>query len=164
MPVKASVKFSFKTPKLDFTGTMSEIAEKIIIPDMRLGINRSIGIDNQPLPALEPSTIAAKSAARKDAKKTGGLKVAGLAGARGGSQQLVDTGRLRDSFQHEVVKTNHVRISLAADRAEIGYYLQAVGVGKKKKKFNFFGISQRAEFQAVSKMKQAVAGVLKNGR
>lgn len=153
-------------PKLDFTKQLLEVAEKVISPDMRLGINRSIGVDNQPFPQLEASTIAQKSGIRKSARKSGGLTGAGLSGARGGSQQLVDTGKLREAFQWVKVKTNHVRIMLTGDREKIGYYLQKEGVGKKKKKFNFFGISQRAEFQSISKMKQALNEALKkvNGR
>lgn len=159
--INFSSKMKIKLPNLDFTRTFEEIAERIIRPDMRLGINRGIGIDNQPFPPLEPSTIAAKTGARKKARKSGGLKKAGL--ASGGTQTLVDTGLLRESIDQTTIGRNHVKIFIDGQRAQVGYYLQKTGVGKKRKTFNFFGISQRAELQAIAKMnlalKQALAEV-----
>ena len=159
--LEAKITTKFKLPNLNFTKVLKGIADKVIMPDIRLGINRSIGIDGAPFPALEASTIKMKSGARKKAAKLGGLKKSGAAGARGGSQPLVDTGELRDNsiFSQEVA-TNHVRISIGSSRAKIAYFLQVVGVGHKRKQFNFFGISQRAEFQAISKMKEALKGSL----
>ena len=164
MAIEFRSKMKIKLPSLDFTKTFEDIADKIIRPDIRFGINRGIGIDGAPFPPLEPSTIAAKLGARKSARKTGGLKQAGLASS--GKQTLVDTGTLRESFEQETIKRNHVRVRIGGDRAQVGYFLQIAGVGKKKKKFNFFGISQRAEFQAISKMKQSLKEILGavNGR
>jgi len=157
--VKTTVKF--KAPDLDFTETLKEIADKIILPDIRLGINTSVGFDQKPFPELEASTKAAKADARSKARKAGGLLKAGLSGGRAGGQTLVDTGELRDrSMFSEKVAKNHVRIGIADGRNKIAYYLQEEGVGKKKKKFNFFGISQRAEFQAIAKMGQAIKNSL----
>ena len=158
MSIKFNSKMTIKLPNLDFTETFEEIAEKIIRPDMRFGINRGIGIDGAPFPALEPSTLAAKLGARSSARKSGGLKKSGLASS--GKQTLVDTGQLRDSFESEKVKRNHIRIRIGGNRQQVGYYLQVAGVGKAKKKFNFFGISQRAEFQAIAKMMQTLKKAL----
>ena len=164
--IKTSSKLTIKLPNLDFTKNLMDIAKTVIIPDIRFGINRSVGIDNKPFPQLEPSTIAKKSGVRKRAIKSGGLKKQSVAGARGGAKQLVDTGVLQESFEAERVKTNHVRISIDSDRDKIGYYLQKKGVGKKRKTFNFFGVSQRAELQSISKMKGAIGQALGevNGR
>ena len=166
MPVQVKTSVKIKLPKLDFTKVLQEVAEKIVIPDMRLGINRSVGIDQKPFQPLEASTLARKSGVRKSAKSKGGLGKVGLAGGRGGTQTLVDTGALRESFASHRIKTNHVRINIGPEREQVGYFLQVAGVGRKKKKFNFFGISQRAEFQAISKMKKALTDALKavNGR
>jgi hypothetical protein len=151
--IQVSAKMRIKLPDLDFTQTFQEIARDIICPDMRGGINRGIGIDNAPFPALEPATVASKAGARKRAQKAGTLTQAGLAGGRKGTQTLVDQGILRESFEYETVSKNHIRIFVGALRANVAKYLQIDGVGNKKKKFNFFGISQRAELQAIAKMK-----------
>ena len=161
MPIETKSRLTIKLPDLDFTQTFKEIADKIIIPDIQLGINRSMGIDGKPFPALEPATVAGKTGARKKARKGGGLKSAGVSGARGGSQQLVDTGELKDRSMESVqIARNHIRILIGPGRNKIAYYLQITGVGKKRKKFNFFGISQRAEFQAISKMRATLAKAL----
>lgn len=160
--IKASVRMTVKLPDLDFTRTFEEISRDVIIPDMRLGINRGIGIDGAQFPPLEQSTLDRKSGARKKARRGGGsLQKAGLAGSRGGSQTLVDKGVLRESFEYERVGVNHVRIFIGAIRAEVGKFLQIDGVGKKKKRFKFFGISQRSEFQAVAKMRARLAEILR---
>lgn len=154
-------KLTVKLPELDFTKTLEETAKQVIIPDMRLGINRGIGIDNRPFPKLEASTIARKAGIRKKVRKIAPLKDVGLAGARGGTQTLVDTGELRDqAMEQTTVKRNHVKIFLDTGRDQIGRFLQIQGVGKKKKKFHFFGISQRAEFQAISKMNANLQKIL----
>lgn len=158
---EVKTKMTIKLPDLDFTKTFEDVSRLVIIPDIRLGINRGIGVDGQEFPPLEPSTLLQKSGARKRALKSGGkLGTAGLAGGRGGTQTLVNTGLLRESFEYQRVATNHVRISISDVRSEIGKFLQIDGVGKKKKKFFFFGISQRAEFQAVALMRARLAEIL----
>lgn len=161
MPLQANVTVTIKLPDLDFTKELEDIAKNIILPDIRYGINTSVGIDQKPFPSLEPSTIKAKERARRGAKKKGGVIKMGMAGARGGAQQLVDTGEMRDnSMFAEKVKQNHVRIGFTASREKIAYILQEVGVGKKRKQFNFFGISQRSEFQAIAKIQSALKAAL----
>lgn len=159
--IQVKTRMTIKLPDLDFTKTFQEVAKDIICPDMRLGINRGIGVDGAQFPALEPSTLARKSGVRVKATKSGGkLSTAGLAGGRGGTQTLVDKGILRESFEYETVGKNHIRIFVGALRKEVGDILQLKGVGKKKKKFLFFGISQRAEFQAIAKMKGQLRATL----
>lgn len=152
MAIRFKSRMIMDLPNLDFTSIMKDVASKIIIPDMRFGINRSIGIDNKPFPELEPVTV--KQKAKRKAP-------------RGGTQQLVDTGQLRDAFTHSKRKRNHVRIRIKGERSEISKYLQVDGVGKRKKKFNFFGVSQRAELQSISlmgsRLKRIIAGVNKRG-
>ena len=165
--IQVKTKMTINLPNLDFTDTFQEIAKNIICPDMRLGINRGIGVDGNAFPPLEPETVARKSGARKGARKKGlTLAKAGLAGGRGGSQTLVDKGVLRESFDYERVGRNHVRIFLGSEREKIGKYLQIDGVGRKKKRFLFFGISQRAEFQAIAKMRAKLGEILEksNGK
>lgn len=175
MPIRASVRV-IKMPewKLDFTDELLQIAKTIVIPDMQGGINRSIGIDGEPFPALEPSTIAQKKGARKrnsserrQIKKATDVTVkSGLLGGGGGTKPLIDTGKLRDAFLFKRTGPNRVTISINSDRDEIAGYLQVTGVGKKKKKFNFFGMSERAELQAISFMRRSIGELLKklNGK
>lgn len=165
--IQVKTRMTIALPDLDFTQTFQDIAKNIICPDMRLGINRGIGVDGNNFPPLEPGTIARKTGARKSARKMGlTLTKAGLAGGRGGSQTLVDKGVLRESFDYERVGRNHVRIFVASERDKIAKYLQIDGVGRKKKRFLFFGISQRAEFQAITKMREKLGEILNksNGR
>lgn len=155
--ITATCTMRINIPPLDFTKVMSDAADKIIIPDIRFGFNRSVGIDNKPFPALEQSTIDAKRGIRKSVKKAGAkLADVGLAG----DKTLVDTGTLRESFYYKVIKTNHVRIFIDSVREKIAYYLQIDGVGKKKKTFHFFGISQRAELQCIPMMKKELNKIL----
>lgn len=159
--IEVKTRMTVKLPDLDFTQTLEEISKDIICPDMRLGINRGIGVDGAQFPALEPATLARKSGARKAVRKAGQkLSLAGLAGGRGGTQSLVDKGILRESFEYERVRRNHVRIFVGSLRAEVAKYLQVDGVGKKRKKFLFFGISQRAEFQGIAKMRGRLSQIL----
>lgn len=165
--IQAKARMTIKLPDLDFTKAFQEVAKDVICPDMRLGINRGIGVDGVQFPALEPATLERKRGVRLKATKSGGkLSTAGLAGGRGGTQTLVDKGVLRESFEYETVGKNHVRIFVGALRKEVGDILQLKGVGKKKKKFLFFGISQRAEFQAVAKMRARLGEILEksNGK
>lgn len=147
MSLKFRSKMTIKLPNLDFSDVLSDVANKVIIPDMRFGINRSVDIDNKPFPELEPTTIKIK-AKRK--------------APRGGSQPLVDTGQLRDGFLSRRIKKNHIRVSIKGERSEISKYLQVDGVGKARKKFKFFGVSQRAELQGISLMTQRLKRILRN--
>lgn len=141
MPLRFRSRAVVKIPNLDLTKELQDIAKNIIVKDIQGGINRSVGIDNVSFPALEPGTIKAK-------KRKGRPE--------GGAKPLVDTGTLRRSFETDKVSRNRVQVSINPDRDKIGAILQNEGVGAKKKKFNFFGISQRAEFQAISKLRSII--------
>lgn len=154
------------------------IANRIIVPLLVKGIDDQVTITGGSFPALEPATIERKSQktlksrakAHKTAKKHGANLDMLSKVVRGISNKtLIDTGTLRKSF---MVKKDFnlvqkaVEITINDDRKEIGGYLQIEGVGKKKKKFHFFGITDGMEKNAFDYMKKQIKKVTAkfNGR
>lgn len=144
--IKATINNTIKFPKFVFTEDLEYIAEKYFIPYMQDGIDRDESINGGPFPALEKRTI--------EAKRRKGLR----------DDKLIETGELRKSFKYRTEGATRVIIYLNDMRKDIGYYLQVVGVGKKKKHFNFFGISARMEQVAINHMKRKLRGQLVNAR
>jgi hypothetical protein len=119
-------------PQFDFTSELEAIAERIMIPSMQAGINSSIAIDGNALPANEPATSKRK----------------------GGKPPLIETGELRSSFYYVRLAKNKVKITLAAVRKNIGEYLQIDGVKTKSgvKYYRFFGINPTMNASAIEFM------------
>lgn len=141
-----TVKNTIKFPDLYLRDDLKFIADRIFIPYLETYINTQVGVDEKPLPDLEPSTIAIK--------KRKGLRL----------EKLIAEGKLRRSFYSANKGQNAVIVTINAERKEIGGYLQLEGVGKKRKKFNFFGISSRMERDAIRYMKDRLKDLLKNGK
>jgi len=137
--VKVVNKINF--PDITLQENLEYIAKNIIIPDIIRGIDDSMAITGMALPPLEPATIKRKWS----------------------NKPLIETGKLRSSFYFKPLGKNKVLISIAGDRKEIGGYLQVDGVGKKKKHFNFFGISVYASETAIEFIKKQLIGRLKGG-
>ncbi len=109
-------------PKINLQSTLEEIADKIIIQDIKNGISAGKAINGGSLPKNDPKTILRK----------------------GHSRQLIDTGELKESFSYHTVGKDRVIITIDSGRRKIGGYLQNDGVGKIKKYYRFFGISKDA--------------------
>lgn len=143
-----------------------ETAMQLVVADILAGIAQSKAISGGSLPSLEPSTIAAK----------------------GHEKPLVDKGKLSDEFTYRRVnmyRADKAEITIkpvtapasrkpkktksgrnargqAQDtpRDQVAFYLQVEGVGRKKKKFPFFGISQDAGAEIISLVDDIVARAL----
>lgn len=141
------------------------IANRIIIPLLTKGIDDQRTITGGAFPPLEESTIARKTgqtiALKKKTMKTMmkqgkdygtiGRTLQGIS-----SKTLIDTGKLRKSFDWWLKGNNGIVISIMMDRLEIGKFLQIDGVGRKKKKFHFFGISDGMQVNAISYLKKQI--------
>lgn len=145
--VNVEIKGNLKFPKEFVSQTdLLYIARSLFIPLLVQNIEDQMPITGGSYPPLEPSTIKSK------------IKTA----IRSPSMALINTGRLLRSFRANKIDKNSVQIDIASDRANIGYYLQEEGVGKKNKHFNFFGISQGMEAEAMDYLKQKIGKVVSN--
>lgn len=141
-----TIKNNIKFPKIFLRDDLKFIADRIFIPSIQRNIYAQVTLDEKPLPELEPSTVAIK--------KRKGLR----------PEKLIAEGKLVRSFFSENKGQNAVIVTLNSDRKDIGGYLQLEGVGKKKKKFNFFGISSRMERDAINYLKKRIKEIIKNGK
>lgn len=156
-------------PNLIFQDDLKHIANFIFIPQLQENMHRQVGVDNKPFPALEPETIARKSGAilkraftkkgkiRESASKT--IEKAGL--GLFSNKTLFETGKLVSSFISRARGKSTVIVTLNAGRKDVGTALQIDGVGNKKKKFNFFGVSRDMQEDATKYMKKRIQEELK---
>lgn len=183
-----TIKNTIHFPKLEFQKDLRFIADNIFIPEIQANIDRGEAIDGGAYPALDTKTIARKSG--KISKSSGKLikkaerlekaaESSGLREARSFLKQsgkyrslassfsvktLIETGKLIRSFYSENLGKGSVRITLKADRKDIGKYLQIDGIGKAKKHFNFFGINPKMENKAMAYIKNKIDEAIKNGK
>lgn len=139
--IKASIKGELNFPKLELANDLLHIANRIFIPFIQEAIDAGRGVDGERHPPLEPSTIRMKK----------------------GPQKLIETGKLRVAFRTRKVGVNAVTIDLRPDRDRIGEYLQIEGVGRRKKKFIFFGVSTEMERRAIDFINLQVRKAIKRG-
>lgn len=162
--IMVSTKFNMNFPKFNFQDDLKIVANKIIIPQLAENMDNQVGVDNRPYPELEPETIARKNgqALSRVFTKSGNIrstttKRIGKTGLMGfSSKTLFETGKLFRSFISMTKGKSSVVVTLRNDRKDVGQALQIDGVGKKKKKFNFFGISTRMEESAMNYMRKRV--------
>ena len=139
--IKGSIKGTLNFPKLQFQSDLLHIGQKIFIPFMVKFLDDGKHLSGNAYPELEPQTLSSKK----------------------GPRTLVETGKLRKSFRAKTVGKDAVRVDLLPQRSEIGKHLQIEGVGKKKKKFLFFGINKEMEKRAIDFMKLKIRRAVKNG-
>ena len=89
------------------------------------------------------------------------IEQSGLSGFS--NKTLIVTGKLKSSFRSKKVGKDTVEITLRDERKEIGEYLQITGVGKKGKKFQFFGISTQMENDAIEWIKEKLKRLTQSG-
>lgn len=142
--LKADYKFNFKAPRLIFQDDLAWIAKNIFVPDIQGRITRSITIDNGKFPPLEPETIKMK----------------------GHDKPLIDTKQLLNSIYYKKKGRYSVIVSFNENRKKIAEYLQIDGINSKrgKKFFRFFGISELAEKQAISHIRNKIREAIRNAK
>jgi len=140
--IKAKINFKMKIPDLNFQKDLLYVAEKIAIPDMIGGIKKRMDVSGGSFPTLAPATIKRK----------------------GHDKPLIDTKQLIKSFIFKKRGKHKVLITLKRVRKEIGEFLQIAGIKSKQgtKHFEFFGISKRAERQAISHMRLKLRKIIRN--
>lgn len=161
---KVDVKSNLSVPTLLLKKDLEYIADRIIIPHLQRGIHNQVQIDNTPFPALEPKTIQRKTGAilkstftKKGNIRPAAIKKVGAGGLTGfSSKTLIETGALVASFIRKSGSKDTVTVTMTSNRKDIGKYLQIDGVGKKKKKFLFFGVSDIMESQAMSYIRKRI--------
>ena len=117
-------------PQINLQSTLEEIAERIIIQDIKDGIGTGRAITGGTLPENDPKTVKRK----------------------GHSRQLIDTGELKESFSYKPIGKNKVVIFIDPGRRDIAGYLQNEGIKtlSGKKYYRFFGISVDAYHRAMA--------------
>lgn len=158
--IMVSSKFNMNFPKFNFQEDLKVVARQIIIPQLAENMDNQVGVDNRPYPMLEPETIARKQgqAVSRVFTKSGNIRATtskkiGSTGLMGfSSKTLFETGKLFRSFISMPKGKSSVIVTLKSDRKEVGKALAIDGIGKKKKIFNFFGISTRMEESAMNYM------------
>lgn len=170
--IKVETKMNIKVPNFNFQDDLLVIADTIIIPQLQKNIHAGVQVDGTPFPALESATIKRKAGTilertfdKKGNIRKQALKAVGKGGLRGFSvRTLIETGQLISSFFSKKAGKSSVVISLKPIRKEIGGYLQIEGVGKRKKKFQFFGISTFMEQDAVRYLKEKINGAIRSAK
>lgn len=130
---------------------------KIINADITQGIVDRVQIDGSAMPSLTLTTIKMKEQnqglgrvrAKTQSEKADYTKFDKVQRRSGVAvdpeHPLIDTGYLVDPRSRDIkIKDNVGEITIKAKRKEIAMDLQINGVGKRRKKFYFFGISKRA--------------------
>lgn len=122
MTVQVTSQINF--PEINLQSTLEEIADKIIIRDIKSGIVARKAIDGGSLPENDPKTIKAK----------------------GKDNPLIDTGELKESFSYKKSGKDKVIVFIDSVRRKIGGYLQNEGIktNSGRKFYRFFGISKDA--------------------
>jgi hypothetical protein len=139
--IKTEIKGNISFPdKFVTQDDLYEIANKFFVPIMQDGIENRESIAGGPLPKLERETIERK----------------------GDDRPLIETGKLKSGMVAGKVGKTTVRITIVADRYDIGKYLQVDGVRSKRgiKKFIFFGINPKMEKLAVTFLKNKIKEVV----
>lgn len=149
---------------------LKRIADSIFIPALQRYIDQQTAITGGNYPALEPETIARKSGQiyKRNFTQKGSIRNTAIkrieSGGLGGfsNKTLIQTGKLIRSFFSINKGKNSVVISIKPDRKDIGKYLQIEGIGNKRKKFYFFGITKDMERDAINYMQEKLR-ILING-
>jgi len=137
------VQNKIKIPKdFDFSNELKDISENVVIPLLEEGIATNTSIKGGQFPPLEYST------AKRKFKKRGHIR------------PLIDTGTLANSFSSRKTGKNKVTVFINGSRKTIGWILQMEGVGYKKKKFEFFGLTEGMEKDSMEIMKKKLGEML----
>lgn len=143
MGLSFRIKKNFNIPThFDFSSELKTIARKVIIPSIQSGMKKNIDITGKKFPNLEESTKR--------------MKFKKYAHAR----PLFADQELINAFVYKARGTNKVIVYIKTIRNKIAEYLQIEGVGKKKKKFKFFGITDGMEQDAMSIMNRKLKVLL----
>lgn len=135
--IMMNTKINLNFPKFKFQDDLRNVATQIVIPILAENIDNQVSLDETPFPALEVSTIKRKE-------------------KLGQSKTLIASGELQSSFISKDKGSNSVVVTINSQRKTIAGYLQLTGVGKKKKTFNFFGVSTRMEDSAMNYMNNSI--------
>lgn len=142
MSLRATIKSDIKFPKLNMQKQLEHIGERIVIPMIVKGIDTRTDLDGSKFPVLHPKTIKRK----------------------GHDRPLVETGELRRAPFIRRAGQNKVLVSLLGTRRQIADYLQNDGVGKSRKKFEFFGISKKMEAFALNYVRAEIGRMIRARR
>ena len=140
--IKATVKSDINLPKFNFQKELLLVAQRIVIPMLAKNIDSNRDLEGKKFPELEPYTIRKK----------------------GHSRPLIDTGKLRSSFQYKRRGNASVKVYINDERNEIAKKLQIKGVDSKrgKKFFNFFGITEGMHADIMDFMRVQIKRAIKH--
>jgi hypothetical protein len=136
--VSVKVKDNINFPKFNFRQDLLDIAKNVIIPDIHEHMVKEQSLDEKSYEPLSSATLKQKQ-------------------RKGQSNKTLEaTGKLKKLIFHKALSNSRVLISIRAERKDIGRYLQVDGVRSKslgKRKFEFFGVSNKANKKAMDFMR-----------
>jgi len=140
--ISATVRSNIRLPKFNFQKELLFVAQRIVIPMLAKNIDSNRDLEGKKFPELEPYTIRKK----------------------GHSRPLIDTGKLRSSFQYKRRGNASVKVYINDERNEIAKKLQIKGVDSKrgKKFFNFFGITEGMHADIMDFMRVQIKRAIKH--
>jgi hypothetical protein len=146
--IKAEFVYNVKFPKLDFTDTLGVIAGRFVNA-LRGYIDSETDLNENGYPPLSRKYV--------DWKRKKGLN----------TQILKATNQLVNSISSKVISKNKAEVFLRGGRSggmsnsELGDILMNKGTGSGRK-FNFFGVNERMEEDAIKVMEKAISEAIKN--
>lgn len=159
MVVKANMKINLNFPELKLDKELMKIAKRVVIADIEARMDEGVDLNNKVYDENAKSTIKYKS--KRELR----------------TEPLLATGQLRRSFKAKSNKGNVVIIRPSGKRrswfgervlanSELVDILQNKGVDSKRGKifFEFFGISDDAEKNAISWMNSYINKEIRLGR
>lgn len=130
---RAKITARFDFPEVDFSPSLMVVAKKIVIPLIKEGILTNTDIYGKRFPKLAASTIRSK----------------------GHDRPLQEESILIKSFKYKS-DGKDVVVYISGSRDEVARYLQIEGVGKSRKKFEFFGVTDGMEKEATAFIKKEI--------
>ncbi len=129
--LKVSVKTDIKFPKLNLSKQLDHIADKYIIRGLKDGIRSGVDVEGKSFPKTNQP-----------------------------NPTLRKTGLLLDSFKKFGARNKRI-VRIKVGRRDIAKYLQIDGVGRSKKKFKFFGVTDWMEDKAIKYMNREIKKLIK---
>lgn len=134
MKMKVDIIGTLDFPDVVLQPELRKIAKKVVIPLLKEGILTGTDIRGRSFPKLSVATKKRK----------------------GHSRPLQDEGILFESFKAKKDGEQGIIVYIKRQRKKIAKYLQIDGIGKAKKKFEFMGVTEGMEKDAMAMMQKFI--------
>lgn len=158
MGTNFQIKGTLAYPPVRVEPLLNHIAKNIVVKLLKAGIDKNVDIHGKAHPDLEDSTVNGKAR-----KRTTGGSASSYAKGKSPDHPLVDEGVLYESFITDK-SGDVITIGIGEERNDIAKMLQIDGVGRKKKKFKFFGVTDGMEKDSMSYVTKMIKKWMKEVR